>query len=169
LLCFVLMRSTTLGCFRLRSWCLWKALDEEGGAWAWFHDIWTCSAKVLEYWMIFSLKIKLSRSWNFWRNWNVPWVLLERSWWTGFNEVYLIKFGFRMWEILIFQWFIYAVENSNKFQKNQVLEGKISWGRDNTWRLKIQFKHDFLSYLAAQKIDTYIAKQCSHVEFPYFL
>jgi hypothetical protein len=30
-------------------------------------------------------------------------------------------------------------------------------------------KHDFLSYLAVPKIDTYIAKQCSHVEFPYFV
>jgi hypothetical protein len=36
-------------------------------------------------------------------------------------------------------------------------------------RLTIQFKHDFLSYLAVQKIDTYIAKQCSHVEFPSFV
>jgi len=36
-------------------------------------------------------------------------------------------------------------------------------------RLAIQFKHDFLSYLVVQKIDTYIAKQCSHVEFPYFV
>ncbi len=33
---------------------------------------WTCSAKVLEYWLIFSLKFKLNRSWKFWRNWNVP-------------------------------------------------------------------------------------------------
>jgi hypothetical protein len=30
LLCFVLMRSTKLGCFRLRSWSVWKALEEEG-------------------------------------------------------------------------------------------------------------------------------------------
>jgi hypothetical protein len=28
---------------------------------------------------------------------------------------------------------ISATENSNKFQKNQVLEGKISLGRGNTW------------------------------------
>ncbi len=28
---------------------------------------------------------------------------------------------------------ISAAENSNKFQKNQVLEGKFSWGCDNTW------------------------------------
>jgi hypothetical protein len=27
----------------------------------------------------------------------------------------------------------YAAENSNNFQKNQVLEGKISWGCGNTW------------------------------------
>jgi hypothetical protein len=27
---FVSMRSTELGCFRWCSWCLWKALDEEG-------------------------------------------------------------------------------------------------------------------------------------------
>jgi hypothetical protein len=48
----------------------------------WFYDIWTCSAKVLEYWIISSLKIKLNHSWNFWRNWNVPLMLLERSWWA---------------------------------------------------------------------------------------
>jgi len=30
------------------------------GAWAWFHDLWTYGAKVFEYWMIFSLKIKLN-------------------------------------------------------------------------------------------------------------
>jgi hypothetical protein len=47
LFCFV-MRSTKPGRFRLCSWCLWKA----------FHDIWTCGAKVFEYWMISSLKIK---------------------------------------------------------------------------------------------------------------
>jgi hypothetical protein len=45
----------------------------------WLHDIWTCSAKAFEYWMISSLKITLNHSWNFWRNWNVPLVLLERS------------------------------------------------------------------------------------------
>jgi hypothetical protein len=25
------------------------------GASAWFHGVWTCGAKVFEYWMIFSL------------------------------------------------------------------------------------------------------------------
>jgi hypothetical protein len=48
LFCFVTMRSTKLGCFRLCSWYLWKALSEEGAS-AWFHGVWTCSIKVLEY------------------------------------------------------------------------------------------------------------------------
>jgi hypothetical protein len=30
LFCFLVMRSTKLGCFRLCSWRLWKALDNEG-------------------------------------------------------------------------------------------------------------------------------------------
>jgi hypothetical protein len=33
----------------------------------------------------------------------------------------------------------------------------------------MQFKLEFVSYLAVQKINTYIAKQCSQVEFPYFV
>ncbi len=70
---------------------------------AWFHSVWTCSVEVLEYWMISSLRIKLHRSWKFQRNWNVPLVLLERSWWAAFNEICLVTFGFRMWEILIFK------------------------------------------------------------------
>ncbi len=138
------------------------------GAWAWFDDVWTCGAKVLEYWMISSLKIKLNlnRSWKFWRNWNVPLVLLERSWWAGFNGIYLGRFGFRMWEILILKWFLPL--------KIQINSQKPGFGRKNqlrTWwqRLTIQFKNDFLSYLAVQKINTYIAKQCSHVEFPNFV
>jgi hypothetical protein len=89
-----------------------------------------CSAKVFEYWMISSLTIKLHCSWNFWRNWNVPWVLLKRSWWAGFNGIYLVRFGFGMWEILIFKWFL-LLKIKIIFFKNQVLEGKISWER--TW------------------------------------
>jgi len=30
LFCFVVMKSTKLGCFRSCSWFLWKALDDEG-------------------------------------------------------------------------------------------------------------------------------------------
>jgi len=72
---------------------------------AWFHDIWTCGAKVIEYWMMSSLKFKFNHSWNLWKNWNVPLVLLERSWWTWFNGIYLVRFGFKMWEIFILSGF----------------------------------------------------------------
>jgi len=105
LFCFVPLRPTKLGCFRLCSWSLWKARKERG-AWAWFHGIWTCCVEVLHYWMISSLKTKLNCSWKFRRYWNVPLVLLERSWWAGFIGIYLVRFGFRMWEILIFKWFL---------------------------------------------------------------
>ncbi len=90
---------------------LFGKLSARRAAWAWFHDFWTCSAKVLEYWMISSLKIKLNHSWKFRRNSNVPLVLLERSWWAGFNGIYLARFGFRMWEILNFKWSLHL----NKF------------------------------------------------------
>jgi hypothetical protein len=42
------------------------------------------------------------------------------------------------------------------------------WRRDNTWMLIIQFKHDFLSYLAVQKIDTYICKTMFTCWVPLF-
>jgi len=78
-------------------------LESSRGALAWFHGVWTCGVEVLEYWMISSLKIKLNYSWKLRRNWNVSLVLLERSWWAQFNGIYLVRFGFRMWEILIFK------------------------------------------------------------------
>jgi hypothetical protein len=107
---------------------LFGKLSRRRGASAWFHGIWTCGAKVLEYWIIHSLKIKLNHSWKFWRNWNVPLVLLERSCWARFNGIYLVRFGFRMWEILIFKWYL-----SLKIQINSKKPG---FGRKNqliTW------------------------------------
>jgi hypothetical protein len=96
------------------------------GAWAWFHNIWTCRAKVLEYLIKFSLKIKLNHTWKFQRNWNVPLVLLERSWWVGFNEIYLVRFGFKTWDILIFNWFLWL--------KIQINFKKLGFGRKNQLR-----------------------------------
>jgi hypothetical protein len=37
-------------------------LSTRRGAWAWFHDVWTCGAKVIEYRMMSSLRIKLNHS-----------------------------------------------------------------------------------------------------------
>ncbi len=131
LFCFVIMRSTNLGCIRLCSSVFGKLLTRRG-AWAWFHDVWTCNAKVLEYWMISSLKIRLNCSWKFWTNWNVLLVFFERSWWAGFNEIYLVRFGFKMWEILIFKWFlslkIQINSKSPDFWKEKSVEDEFTLG-----------------------------------------
>jgi hypothetical protein len=101
---------------------LFGKLSKRRGA----YGVWTCGIEVLEYWMSSSLKIKLNHSWKFWRNWNVPLVLLERSWWAGSNGIYLVRFGFRMWEILIFNWFLPV--------KIQINSKKPSFGRKNQLR-----------------------------------
>jgi hypothetical protein len=103
---FVLMRSTKPGCFRLCSWCLWKALEEEGcmGWVPWRLDLQCKSSRILN-WMVSSLRIKSNCNWKFWRNWNVSLVSLERSWWARFIGIYLVRVGLRMWEILILKWF----------------------------------------------------------------
>ncbi len=169
-----------LFCFVLYQWDPpnWDASDHvldlfgkfsrKRGASAWFHRVWMCGAEVLEYWMISSLKIKLNHNWKFQRNWNVPLVLLERSWWAGFNGIFLVIFGFRWWETFILNWFLLLKIQINS-KRTRFWKEKSVGGRGNIWRLTIQFKHDFLSYSAVQKIDTYIAKQCSHIGFPYFV
>ncbi len=102
------------------------------GASTWFHGIWTCGAKVLEYWMISSLKIKLNCSWKCQRNWNVPLVLLERSWWTRVNGFYLVRFGFIFWEFLISKWVlplkIKINSKKSKFWKENLVEDMITLG-----------------------------------------
>ncbi len=73
-----------------------------------------------------------------------------------FNGIYLVRFGLKMWEILVFNWFL---QNSNKFQKTKFWnENLIEKECCNTWRCTIQFKHDFISYLVVQKIYTDICK-----------
>jgi hypothetical protein len=47
LFCFVVMRSTEDASIHVLD-TFGKILIKRG-AWAWFHDIWTCGAKVLEY------------------------------------------------------------------------------------------------------------------------
>jgi len=47
---FVLMRSTAPGCFRsLVLGVFGKVWTRRRSAWDWFHDVWTCGTKVLEY------------------------------------------------------------------------------------------------------------------------
>jgi hypothetical protein len=97
----------------------------------------------------------------------VPLVLLERSWWAGFNGICLVKLGFKMWEILIFQWFLPL--------KIQINSKKPGFERKNQLRMWYHLKayHSiqewFLFIFGCSKIHTYITKQCSHVKFPYFV
>jgi hypothetical protein len=58
---------------------------------------------------------------------------------------------------------ISVTENSNKFQKTRFWKEK---SLENVVTLE---GLPFNSYSVVQKIDTYIAKQCSHVEFLYFV
>jgi hypothetical protein len=102
-----------------------KALEEKGVSALVSWCLGFCSVEVLEYWMISSLKIKSNCSWKYRRIWIVPLVLLERSWWQGFNGIYLVRFGFRMWEILIFKRFLLLKiqinsKNSGFGRKNQL-------------------------------------------------
>ncbi len=53
----------------------------------------------------------------------MPLVLLERTRWGWFNGIYLVRFGFGMWEILIFKWFL-PLKTSNKFQKTRFWKEK---------------------------------------------
>jgi hypothetical protein len=103
-ICFVVIRSTELGGFRS---CSCGVLESSG--WG-GHGLGPMTfGLVMQKFLnieFFSLKIKLNCSWNFRRNWNMPLVFLERSWWAGFDRIYLIRFGFRIWEILIFKWFL---------------------------------------------------------------
>jgi hypothetical protein len=88
--------------------------------------------KFLDIEWLFSLKIKLNHSWKFQRNWNVPLVLLEGSWWAGFNGIYLLRFEFRMWEILIFKWFLLL--------KIQINSRKPGFGRKDQLRMWYHLK-----------------------------
>jgi hypothetical protein len=71
-----------------------------------------------------SLKIKLNQivAENFKRIGMCLWCCWKDLNEQDFNGIYSVRFGFKMWEILIF-YVISAAENSNKFQ---VLEGKIN-------------------------------------------
>jgi len=54
----------------------------------------------------------------------VPLVLLERSWWAGFNGIYLVRFGFRMWEMFIFK----RLQPKTRFWKDKSVEDMVTLG-----------------------------------------
>ncbi len=105
-------------------------LSMRRGAWAWSDDVSTSGAKVLQYWMMSSLKLKSNRSWKFRRKWNVLLVLSDRSWWAGFNGIYLVRFGIRIWEILILKWFLLLKIQINSKKPGFQMRNQL--GRGNT-------------------------------------
>jgi hypothetical protein len=71
--------------------------------------------------MISSLKIKLIGAENLGGiGMCLSWKDLDEQ---EFNGIYLVRLGFRMWEILIFK-VIFAIENSNKFQRTRFWKEK---------------------------------------------
>ncbi len=48
--------------------------------------------------------------------------------WAGFNGIYLVRFGFEMWEILILKWFLLL--------KIQINSKKPGFGRKNQLRAR---------------------------------
>ncbi len=132
--CFVLyLRDPANQDASARVFGLFGKFSTRRGASAWVHNVWTCGAKKF-----------LNIEWFL--HWKLNWIIaanfggigmclrccLERSGWARFNRTYLVRFGFRMWQILIFNWFLPL-----KIQLNSKKPGfgreKISQGRGNTW------------------------------------
>jgi hypothetical protein len=109
-----------------------KLLMKKKGALTWFHGFWTCGVKVFECWIFLLLKIKLNHNWEFQRIWDVPLMLLKRSQGEGFNEIYFIKFGLKMREILNFKWF-FITKNSNVVGLAMVVGKDILLWLDSLW------------------------------------
>jgi len=86
-----MMRFAKLGCFRSCSWCLWKALDEEGCMGLWFHDVWICGAKSSwEYWMIW--RFQPFPPLEIWLYFFFPQKNISMIWWQpGFFSCQVVK------------------------------------------------------------------------------
>jgi hypothetical protein len=64
---------------------------------------------------------------------------------------------------------ISAAENSNKFQKTRFWKEKSVENVITLEGLPFNSRMIFFHIWLFKKFDTYIAKQCSHVEFPNFV
>jgi hypothetical protein len=57
------------------------------------------------------------------------WCFWKRSWW-GFNGIYLVRFEFRILEILIFKWFLLLTiqinSQKNMFWKERSVEDEVT-------------------------------------------
>jgi hypothetical protein len=78
------------GCIGLVSWCLDMLCK----------SFWILNDFFSENWIKSKLKFLEELEWAF--------GVLERSWWARYDGIYLVRSGFRMWEILIFLSYFYC-------------------------------------------------------------
>jgi hypothetical protein len=114
LICFVVMGSTELRCFRSCSWCLWKALDKEGcmGLASWCLDLQCKSSWILNYfftknkiksWLIFLKELecafgvvgKILMSGKVWNVQNTCQSIKKKQIMSRLNDVHFIKKEFK--------------------------------------------------------------------------
>jgi hypothetical protein len=105
----------------------WKALNEwmSKGSLTWFEIVWSYGVEAVDYWTIFSMKIKSNRNWKLYWNLRVFLVLFEESPQLNesrFNQVYFTIFRAKVWNMLFWSGF-FGLEIQNKLQKLS-LEGK---------------------------------------------
>jgi hypothetical protein len=90
-----------------------------GVHWPWFHGVWTCCAK--SSWIL-----------NDFFTENFGGIGMGLWCWAGFNGIFLVRFGFRMWEILIFKWFLLLKTQINskktRFWKEKSVEDVVTLG-----------------------------------------
>ncbi len=78
------------------------------------------------------------------KTWDLPLVLLERSQWVGFNGIYFVSSGLRMWEISKFKWLKFSLQIQINYKKPK-------FGR----KFSIENVVTIASpYFALQKLDT---------------
>jgi hypothetical protein len=75
-------------------------------AWAWFQDdVWTCCAKVLEYWMIFFSENKLTFE-SFIQSRPPPKLMKSPSWWNNDDGHHIFNSQGPVKSIALFLWWI---------------------------------------------------------------
>jgi hypothetical protein len=90
-------------------------------------------------------------------------ILMSRIYWNLFGKIWIQNVGDIDFKV------ISAAENSNKLKKPRFWKEK---SVENVVTLEgLPFNSSMITFhiWPVQKIDTYIAKQCSHVELPYFV
>jgi hypothetical protein len=87
---------------------IFRKLSMSRGALAWFETVWSDCVEAIDYWIIFSMKIKSNQNWKLYWDVRVFLVLLESPRRVRFNGVYFTMFRAKVWKILIFEWILWV-------------------------------------------------------------